>query len=50
MPGKDGKRIKLSWCNWDKHNECPREHPENKNVTCDCTCHSLDKVFDYGKD
>lgn len=40
MPGKDGQRLILAWCNWKKHVACTFYHPENNNVTCDCDCHT----------
>jgi hypothetical protein len=39
MPGMNGKRLILCWCNWGKHAGCTIFHPENNKVTCDCGCH-----------
>lgn len=44
MAGKDGKPLILAWCNWKKHDSCTFYHPENNNVTCDCTCHIKERA------
>ncbi len=41
MPGKDGNRIILAHCAWEKHDRCPGKHPEDAKVSCDCKCHMV---------